>query len=59
MMDETREDSEDDGHRKVDRYMDGGLNEKEAEEKADERMHIIDMKSFYKLYGSFILSLIL
>ena len=38
--------------------MEGGLNEKEAREKADERMHIIDMKSFYKLYGSFLLSLV-
>jgi hypothetical protein len=38
--------------------MKGGLNEKEAKEKADERMHIVDTKSFYKLYGSFLLSLV-
>jgi hypothetical protein len=55
IMDKARKESEDDWHKKVDRYIEGGLNEKEAKEKADERMHTIDMKSFYELYGSFVL----
>jgi hypothetical protein len=57
MMDKARKESEDDWHKRVDKYIEGGLNEKEPKEKADERMHTIDMKSFYKLYGSFLLSL--
>ena len=58
MMNNARKENKDDWHKRVDEYIEGGLNEKEAKEKADERMHIIDMKSFYKLYGSFLLSLI-
>jgi hypothetical protein len=58
MMDKARKESEDDWHKRVDKYIEGGLNEKEAKKKADERMHTIDMNSFYKLHGSFLLSLI-
>jgi hypothetical protein len=58
MMDKARKVSEDDWHKRVDKYIEGGLNEKEAKKKADERMHTIDMKSFYKLYDSSLLSLI-
>jgi hypothetical protein len=58
MMDKARKENKDDWHKRVDKYIEGGLNEKETNEKSDERMHTIDMKSFYKLYGSFLLSLI-
>jgi hypothetical protein len=58
MMDKARKESEDDWYTRVDKYIEGGLNEKEAKKKADERMHTIDMKPFYELYGSFLLSLI-
>jgi hypothetical protein len=58
MMDKARKENEDDWHKRVERYIEGGLNEKEAKEKAGERMHSVGMKSFYQLYGSLLLSLI-
>ena len=58
MMDRARTDNEGDWQTKVDKYIKDGLSEKEANEKADDRMHVKDMETFYRFYGAFILSLL-